>query len=75
MICCLFAAMVLAPFGLWTIPKSGSSAPADCCDTRWLAWMLPLTAFAATGLCLAAWFVWLRHPALFHAICRTLPGF
>lgn len=74
MICCLFAAMVLAPFGIWTIPKPAASGAAECCRPRWISWLLPASAFLAMGLCLAAWLIWLREPALFHAFCRTLPG-
>jgi len=80
MICCLFAAFILAPFGLWTIPKARAdgmraNGTADCCSPRWISWMVPLSAFAAMGLCLTAFLIWWREPALFHAFCRTLPGF
>jgi hypothetical protein len=75
MICCLLAALVLGPLGLWTMPRARQDGVPDCCvkSRRWM-WLAAICALGTALLCFVAWILSRGDPATFHHICRFLPA-
>jgi hypothetical protein len=68
MLCCLLAALLLAPFGLWVAPRAIKSSVPDCCaDSRRMVLMVAALALIAvcTAMLLLAWL----QPVPFRHIC------
>jgi hypothetical protein len=72
MFCCLLAALLLGPLGLWAVPRAVKSGEADCCaDSRRLILGLSVAAIAVAILCTAAvLFAWFQ-PGPFRHICSV----
>jgi hypothetical protein len=69
MICCLFAAALLAPFGLGLSPMMGQSAAA-CCANRRMLFLAAALLVSVAAVC--AFFFITLQPAPFHHICRFI---
>ena len=75
MFCCLIAAVLLGPLGLWGAPRAKLAAGLDCCAGRRRTFLfLSMAAFGVAVLCLAmfvlAWF----QPVPFRHICSVFTG-
>ena len=73
MFCCLLAAAVLGPLGLWAVPAADRSG-AVCCANRRAAIFVTAAGILAAGACLLL--LTLPQSAPFHHICRFIaaPG-
>lgn len=72
MFCCLFAALVLGPFGLWAMPRAGTQGGADCCaGSRRKIAAFGLIVAAVASLCLAAILMIGSGPIYFRNICSV----
>jgi hypothetical protein len=72
MLCCLFAAMLLGPLGLWALPRVKAQGRPDCCtDNRRKMVAVGLMAVAVAALCLAGFLVTWTGPAYFQHICSV----
>jgi hypothetical protein len=72
MICCLIAALLLSPVGLWAIPRLGNSAGSDCCaGNRRAIQLASLVVLAVAGLCLAMFLLAWLQPVPFRHICSV----
>jgi len=70
MLCCLFAALLLCPFGLRAVPRAGKSRVPDCCTNRGA--MLAASALALVVLGSAVILTGWLQPAPFRHICGLL---
>jgi hypothetical protein len=70
MICCLIAALLLGPLGLWAMPRA--AAGPDCCVNNQRAIQaVSMIVLAVAALCLTmALLLWLQ-PAPFRHICSV----
>lgn len=73
MFCCILAALLLGPLGLWAIPRAGTQGGADCCvaGRRRMA-IIAFVAIAAASLCLAVYVLAWTAPESFRHICSVL---
>jgi hypothetical protein len=69
MICCLFIAALLAPFGLKMSPVMGQSAAA-CCANRRMLFLAAAILVSVAAVC-ATFFI-APQAAPFHHICRLI---
>jgi hypothetical protein len=71
MLCCLLAALLLGPFGLWVTPRASKSSAPDCCvDNRRM--VLVISVLALIGLCSVMLFLAWSQPVPFRHICSFL---
>jgi hypothetical protein len=69
MFCCLIAAALLGPLGLWV--RARPVGPDCCVDNRRTIRLAALAALAVAGLCLAMFLLASFQPAPFRHICSV----
>ena len=73
MLCCLLAALLLGPLGLWAMPRARTQEGSDCCGPG--RRQMAVVAFIVIGvafLCLAAALLAWSAPGSFRHICTVL---
>jgi hypothetical protein len=72
MFCCLFAALLLGPMGLWAIPRAKAGGVPDCCNrSRHKMAIIAFVVIAAAMLCLAGYLLAGTGPEAFRHICSV----
>ncbi len=72
MICCLIAALLLSPVGLWALPSTGKPVGADCCAGNQRAIRVAvLLVLMVSALCLAMFLLAWFEPVPFRHICSV----
>jgi len=75
MLCCIFVVAVLAPLGLWAMPRATTQGGPDCCTgNRRKMMIVGLIAVAIAALCLAGLLLSRTGPPLFRHICSIWAG-
>jgi len=73
MLCCIFVVAVLAPLGLWAMPRATTQGGPDCCTSnRRKMTIIGLIVVAITTLCLTG--LLLGRSGSFRHICSIWVG-
>jgi hypothetical protein len=72
MLCCLLAALLAGPVGLWAVPRPNPSGGRGCCvDRRRGVLILSTMALALIAACTVVFLQEWIQPAPFRHICST----
>jgi hypothetical protein len=72
MFCCILAALLLGPLGLWAMPRARTQDGPDCCTgARRKTMAIAGIAIAVAALCLAAVLLSRSGPSYFRHICSV----
>ena len=73
MLCCLLAALLLGPLGLWAMPRARTQEGPDCCEPgRRRMVIVAFIVIGVASLCLVAALLAWSNPGSFRHICTVL---